>query len=158
MRRRRVDERDERAMRAGPRGLVDQANAPGFQAVERFLDVVHAKREMVEPRPSLFEELRNRRVRSRRLQELERRLACADEMRPHPLRHDVFGRVHREKTQRVAVERKRRLDVRDGDADMVGDGSLPGCDPSCREGGGETQAWVRVPSGIARATMASVAE
>src|SRR5262245_14107608 len=47
MRRSRVDERDERPVRARPRRLVDQADALFLQARQRGGDVVDAQRDVV---------------------------------------------------------------------------------------------------------------
>ena len=44
-----MNERDERAMRAGPRDLVDQPDAVGFETIERRRDVVHAQRDVMKP-------------------------------------------------------------------------------------------------------------
>ena len=70
-----MDERDERAVRAGPRLLVDQPHAARLQLRERRVDVVDAQRDVMEPGPALLDELRDRRVGRGRLEQFERRLA-----------------------------------------------------------------------------------
>ena len=45
-------------------------------------------------------------------------------MRPHALRADLFGCLDRE-TERIPVERKRLVDVLNGDADVIEDGGSP---------------------------------
>ena len=42
-------------------------------------------------------------------------------MRPHALRADLFGCLDRE-TERILVERKRLVDVLNGDADVIENG------------------------------------
>src|SRR5437588_1454593 len=60
-------------------------------------------------------------IRSGCFQQLERRAAHRYEMRAHALRLDCLGRVDLE-AKRVAVERERRLQVLDGNADVIENG------------------------------------
>ena len=53
-----------------------------------------------------------------RLEQLDRGLAHRNEVRPHPLRRDLLGRLDLE-PERVAVERQRLVEVGDGDADVI---------------------------------------
>src|SRR5215218_3676016 len=72
----------------------------------------------MQPRTAPVEEFRDFRFRVRRLQQFQARVAGADEMRPHALRLDVFGKVDLE-PERVAIERERGRKIADGDADVV---------------------------------------
>ena len=80
VRRRRVNERDQRAFGAGPRLLVDQPDAARAQVRERRLDVVDAQRDVMQAGAALLDELRDRRVGRGRFEQLERRLAGVEEM------------------------------------------------------------------------------
>src|SRR5689334_16567692 len=72
----------------------------------------------MQPRASLLEKFRDRRIGCRRLKELERRWACRNELRPDALRRDVFGSLDVQ-PERVAEERQRRLEIGDGNADVI---------------------------------------
>ena len=118
MRRRRVDERDQRAFRARPRRLVDQPHALRLQLRQRRRDVVDAQRDVVDAGPALLDVLRDRRIGRRRFEQLERRLADRNEVRAHPLRRHLLGRLDLE-PERVAIERQRRVEVLDRNADVI---------------------------------------
>ena len=70
------------------------------------------------PGPRRSRYLRNRRVAARRLEQLQRRSARGDEVRSHPLRRHLLGRLDRQ-PERVAIERERLIQVGDGDADVI---------------------------------------
>ena len=72
VRTRRVDERDQRPVRTGPRRLVDQPHAAGLEHRQRGADVVHPKRDVVQAGAALPEEFRDRRIVGGRLEQLER--------------------------------------------------------------------------------------
>src|SRR3954454_20933304 len=65
-----VQERDARAADAGPRLLVDQAQARGAQALELVIDVGCLVRDVVEPRALLGQDLAHGRVLAERREQL----------------------------------------------------------------------------------------
>lgn len=117
---RRMDEGDQGSVCARSGGLVDETDAARSELRERRRDVVHAQRNVMQARTAAGHILRDRRVRCRRLEQLEGRLPRRDEVRTHALGLDVFRRLDLE-PEGVAVERERFADVGDGDADMVQD-------------------------------------
>ena len=68
-----MNERDQRAVRAGPRDVVDQPDAARFQAFQRGGDIVDAERDVVKSGAPLRQVFRDRGIVSRRLQQFERR-------------------------------------------------------------------------------------
>src|SRR4051812_18027652 len=76
--------------RAGTRRLVDQPDATRFQLCQRGAKVVDAQRDVMQARTSPVDELGDRRVGRRRLEQLEPRVADGREMRAHLLRLDLF--------------------------------------------------------------------
>ena len=122
VRRRRMDERDERAFGARPRLLVDQPDAARLQLRERRRDVVDAQRDVMQAGPALLEVLRDRRIRRRRLEQLERRLRRRG-MKCARTRCDATSSRRLDlEPERVAIERQRRVEIADGDADVIEDG------------------------------------
>ena len=71
-----MNERDQRAVRAGPRDVVDQPDAARFQAFQRGGDIVDAERDVVKPGTPLRRGLAIG-IAGRRLQEFERRSPAA---------------------------------------------------------------------------------
>src|SRR5829696_8115507 len=82
---RRMDERHQRAVRAGARLLVDQAHAVRLEPSQRGGDVVDAQGNVVRARSAPSKIFHNRRIVARRLEELEGGSAGWNEVRPHPL-------------------------------------------------------------------------
>ena len=114
-----MNERHQRAFAPGPRRLVDQPDALRLSCAERRVDVVDAQRDVVDARARASRCIcAIARVRRRRLEQFERRLAHRDEVRAHPLRGDFLGRLDLE-AERVAIERERRVEVLHGDADVI---------------------------------------
>src|SRR5581483_8139806 len=118
MRRGGVNKRDERSMRAGTRRLVDQPDTARLECGERGLNVVDAQRDVMQSRPALLDELRDRRIRRRRFEQFQRRAASLNEMRPHALGRHLFRRLNLE-PQRIAIERQRLVEIRHRDADVI---------------------------------------
>src|SRR5262245_11389065 len=85
MRRRGVDERDQGVLRAGTWLLVDQPHPTSLQLLERGTDVIETQRDVMEARTTLLDVPGNDRVVARRFKELQRRLACGDEVRQDTL-------------------------------------------------------------------------
>ena len=122
MRAGRVDERDERAFGAGARLLVDELAPRCLQLRQRRVDVVHPQRDVVQARAALLDVLRDRGVRAPSPPEARASVRSdRNEMRAHALRRDLFGRLDLE-AERIAIERQRRAEIFDGDADVVEDG------------------------------------
>ena len=118
VRRRRVDEGDERTFGAGSRLLVDQANAARLELRQRGADVIDPQGDVMEPGSALLDVPGDGRIGGGPLEQLERRVSDRHEMGAHALRRDVLDAFDLE-AERVAVERQCRLDVSDGDADVI---------------------------------------
>jgi hypothetical protein len=80
-----MNEGHEGSVRAGSRFLVDESHAFLLQARQRGADVGHAQRDVMQARPPLGDVLRDRRVGSRPLQQLQRGVAGGDERGPDVL-------------------------------------------------------------------------
>ena len=113
-----VNERHQRAFGAGPRLLVDQPHAARFELREDRADVLDPQRDVMQAGAALLEIPGNRRVRRGRFEELELGLANRYEMRADVLRHDLFRRLDLE-AKRVAIKRKRGLEILDRNADVI---------------------------------------
>src|ERR671911_2632403 len=98
----RMDERDQRAVGARPRMLVDQPDAVRLEPRQGRREVVDPQRDVVQARATPLEIPGNRRVLAGRFEELERRPGGGDEVRPHPLRRDLLGRFDCQ-AERVAI-------------------------------------------------------
>ena len=120
VRRRGMDERDRRAFRAWPRLFVDHPDAARPELGDRRVDVVDPQRDVVEAGTALVDVPRDRRLRRRRLEQLELRLPDRDEMRAHLLARHLLGGFDLE-AERVTVERQRGGQIFHGDADVVED-------------------------------------
>src|SRR5258708_37193652 len=73
---------------------------------------------MVQARPALGQELADRGLRSQRREQLEVPIPDVEERRVYALGLDRLA-MHERHPERVAVEREGRVDVLDGDPDMV---------------------------------------
>ena len=113
-----MDERDERAVRAGTRLGVDETHAARGQVRQRRAQVLDAQRDVVEPGSARLDERRNRRVGRGGLEQLERGRAGVEHVRADPLRGHVLGRFDLE-PERVAIERQRLVEALDRDADVI---------------------------------------
>src|SRR2546425_887779 len=113
-----MNERDERALRAGAWRWIDQLRAARPELRERGMDVIDAQRDVMQAWSARLQILRDRRIWRGRLQQLQTRFADRHEMRAHALRRDLFRRLDLE-AERVAIERQRGRQVANGDADMV---------------------------------------
>ena len=101
------------------RGISSISRTPlRLEPRQRRRDVVHAQRDVVQARAPLLEISSQSASPRRRLEQLQRRFPGRDEVRPHPLRRDVLGRLDLE-AERVAIEREGLVQVRDGDADVI---------------------------------------
>src|SRR4051794_8183292 len=113
-----VHEGHARSPDARPRRLVDEPKPRGPQALELGLDVGRLVGDVVKPRPVLGQELADGRVRAQRRQQLDVALADVEQDGL-----DALG-LHRLAVDEVevevgVVERERRVEVLDGDADVV---------------------------------------
>ena len=113
-------------MRTRTRGVVYETDAARLESLKRGRDVVDAKGDVVKARTAFLEVPRDWRARVGRFQQFEGRPAGGNEMRADFLGRDVFWRLDVE-AQRVAIERQRLVEVRDGNADVV-----ESCFHSCR--------------------------
>ena len=121
VRRRGMNEGDQRAFGAGPRALVDQPGAARLQLRQRGGDVLDAEGDVVQPRAALLHERRDRRVGRGRFEQLEAGFADRHEVRAHALRWHLFRRFDLQ-AERVAVERERGVEILHRDADVIEDG------------------------------------
>ena len=113
---RRVDERDQRAFRAGSGFLVDEPDTGGLQLGERGADVVDGQRHVMQAGTSLLEELRDRRRGRGGFEQLDEALASRHEVRLHLLAVDVLDVVDvQAETLTVPGRRRWRIDHRDAD-------------------------------------------
>src|ERR1700760_38942 len=113
-----VHERDARAADAGARLLVDQREPGPFERFERAVDVVDLVGDMVQARAVLREELADGRVRAERREQLDVVLADVEQDRLDALLLDDLAMRERE-LEAVAIQRERRRELLDGDADVV---------------------------------------
>src|SRR5690606_3039374 len=113
-----VEEGDAAAAYAHPRLGVDQLEAGGAEALQGRVDVGDGVGDMMEPRPLAGEELAHRRHGTERAKELDVSVADVEEDRLDPLRLHRLP-VREAHLEGPLVERDRRLQVLDGDADVV---------------------------------------
>ena len=118
MRRRGMNEGDQRTIGARPRLLIDESHAARLQLFEHGTDVTDAQRDVVDTGPSLLDVFRDGRVARRRLEQLDGRFAHGNEMRADPLRRDILGDLHVE-TEGIPEKGERLIDVLNRDTDMV---------------------------------------
>jgi len=121
VRARRVDEGDERVFGAWAGPFVDQFRAACLELRERGVNVVDSQRNVVQPGTALLRVLRDRRIGRGGFEQFELGLANRQKMRADALRRHIFGRLDLE-AQRIAIERERRTEIFDGDADVIEDG------------------------------------
>ncbi len=107
-----------------PRALVDQPHARAGKVLERRLDVIDPVGDVVQSRSPAVEELPHRRVGSERAQQLHVAVADIEQHGLDALLTDRLA-VDQRHPQAVAIERDRRLEIIDGDADVV-DGAQHG--------------------------------
>src|SRR3954466_402158 len=88
-----MNERHERPVRAWTGSVVNQSNTALLQPRERSDDIVDPQRDVVKPWTALRRVLGDRRGVVGRLQKFKRRFTGGNEMRPHPLRRNVFRRL-----------------------------------------------------------------
>ena len=103
------------------RVLVDEPHPAFAQLPQRRVDIFHSERNVMQPGAARADELRDRRIRRRRLEHLEGRLPGFEERRPNTLRRNVFRRLDVQ-TQHVLEERKGSLQIAHRDPDVVQDG------------------------------------
>src|SRR2546427_639388 len=116
-----MNECDQRSFGAGARRLVDEPYAARLQARERLRDVVDAQRDVVQPRPTLHDVLRDGGIRRRPFEQLQLRAADRDEVGAHALRRDLLGRFDLQ-PECVAIEGERGGQVFHGNADVIENG------------------------------------
>jgi hypothetical protein len=75
----------------------------------------------MQPRPPLVDVLGDGGIGRRRFEEFQRRLADGYEVRPDSLGRDLFGLLDHE-AQRVSIERERRRQIADRNADVIENG------------------------------------
>ena len=91
-----------------------------FELGQRGVNVVDAKRDVMKAGAALLDELRDRRLRRRRHEQLETRLSDRHEVRPHLLARHLLGRFDLE-PERVAIEPERGFEILHRDADVIED-------------------------------------
>ncbi len=116
----RVNERHLRALGARTRLLVHEAHAARLQVRQDRADVLHAQRDVMDARPALLDELRDRGIGRGRFEQFERGRPDRDEMGPDTLRLHLLRRFDLE-AERVAIEGERVVDVLHRDPHMIED-------------------------------------
>src|SRR5438552_14948053 len=116
-----MDEGDRRALRAWARPVVDHAHPARPELIDSGVNVVDAQRDVVQSWTALVDIPGDCRFRGSRLEQLELRLPDGDEMRAHALTRHLLGWFDLQ-AQRVAVERQRRGQILNRDADVIEDG------------------------------------
>src|SRR6478736_514012 len=115
-----VDEVDLASRGASAGGVVEQPQSALAEHGAGLLDVLHAVRDLLDARATAVEELRDRRLRGDRGEELHARARVA--YRHHRLADPLLLvdlLVDEPHTEHPLVEGLRLVEVRDGDADMV---------------------------------------
>ena len=108
--------------------LVDQRRAGGGQPGELGGDVVHLERHVVQARPAALEEPADRRVRARRLQELDPTGADPQRRRLDPLLVQPLAMLEDGAAQ-MLIAADRLVEIVDGNADVM---DAPGVDDAER--------------------------
>src|SRR5439155_23277945 len=114
----RVKERDAAVADPAPRLLVDQPQSVRAAALERLDHVGAAVGRVVETGPALGEEAADRRLLGERSQELDVRVADAEERRLDALLGDRLAVLERH-SETLGVELDRSVEILDCDADMI---------------------------------------
>ena len=118
MRRRRMDERDERVVGARSRFGVNETDASGLELLERGANVLDAQRDVMETRGRASRCTSRSPNPARSPRAAPAWAANGNVTRADALREHLFRRFDLE-TERVPVERERGLDVLHGDADVI---------------------------------------
>ena len=113
-----MNERNAGSFSADSGLVVYEAYVSLPQLVERSLDIVDPQGDVMQTGPALPEKFRDRRIRRRRLQQLQRRGARCEKLRAYALGRDIFRRLHLE-AQAVAKECQGRFQIGDSDTDVV---------------------------------------
>src|SRR5690242_7953778 len=108
-----MEEGDTLALRADPRGLVDEADARGAATGEGAVEVVHLEADVMDAGPAPGDELADGAVRRLAFEELDERLAGGQ-----PRDAGAIGVVQRHfgHAEDVAVEGQDLVEGADGDA------------------------------------------
>ena len=109
-----VHEVDPRAGRAASRGVVEQSQPTGPQRGAGRLDVGHRVRELLQARAAAVEELRDRRVRAGRGEQLQPRAGGVRADGEHRLAYPLLLvrlLVHAAHAERLGVEREGLVQV-----------------------------------------------
>src|SRR5712692_9947283 len=104
--------------RARSRLFVNQPRAFCFHLRERGVNVVHAHSDMMNSRPTLVEELRDRRVRRSWFKQFDARLSKRQHRDPYLLFRDLFG-LTKIKAKRFAPPLRRVINAICRDADVI---------------------------------------
>src|SRR3990172_2606768 len=101
-----------------PRLLVDELHALRLQPLQLRADVRRLEADVVQPFPLALQEPPHRRLRRKRLQQLDLALADGEERGPHALLPHRRRGVHRQ-PQRLAVEPERLVQAMHRNADVM---------------------------------------
>src|SRR3954470_11966288 len=122
-----MNEGDQRSVGTRARTLIDQPDAPLFQACERRREVVDAQRDVVQTRSTFCRVLGNRRAVIGCLEQFERSIADSNEVGAHALRRNLFNRslVVRVvpwldvQAERIMIEAECLSEIRPRNADVI---------------------------------------
>lgn len=110
-----MEKSDPFSLRADAWNLVDELNPSLAAALERCVEVVHRKADVVYPRPPFRHEARDRRSGIVRFQQLHQSLARAEASYPGAIR---VIELHLVQSKHIAKKRQAFPEGLDGDADM----------------------------------------
>src|SRR5450759_5183131 len=112
-----MQEDDALAVRPRRRDPVEKTISLRGQIFDDFLEIRDFEAQVVQPTAAPEEELRDRRIVGRRLQQLQPRVPERQEGRPHLLRRHLLA--VRDLETEIPVDRKRVVDRDDRDADVI---------------------------------------
>jgi hypothetical protein len=113
-----MNEGDERPFCPLARLRVHEPDAARFELCKGRVYIVDSQRDVMQARAAPGEVLRDGRIGGGGLEELESRVAGANETGAHVLRRDLLGRFDIE-AERITIEGQRRRQIGDRDADVI---------------------------------------
>jgi hypothetical protein len=116
-----MDERDHRSFGSWTRRLVDHPEATRLQPLDDRKDIGHSQRDVVQTRAAFVQIPGDWRTGGGRFEQLQPRASDRDEMGTDLLRPDLLRRFDVQ-TESVAVERECRVEVLDGNPDVIENG------------------------------------
>ena len=119
-----MEKGDSFSFRADPRYIVDKLNSRPAAPLERSVQIVDRKADVMEPRASLRDEAGDRRVGISRFQQLDERATGVEPGNPRPV---GIIQLDLGEAENVAKKRQARTEGLYGDPDMGNPDSARGC-------------------------------